>query len=208
MSTILIVVVLVAVFILVVAAVLWVGPGRSSGRSGLKRRFGPEYDRSVALHDGDVKAAEHELSERVSRHGAIRPAPLKGPERERYAAEWTALQEHFVDSPRAAVAEADRLVARLATERGFPPATDHEEHLAALSVHHAPHVDGYRQVHRVADAAGDRTGPEATEELRAAMLNARGMFEALLGDTPRRPEPAGRRGFGQRHTLKAKGSGA
>ncbi|MEU0663174.1 hypothetical protein [Streptomyces lavendulocolor] len=213
MSTVLIVVALVVVFVAVVAAVLYAGPGRAGGRRGrgLKRRFGPEYERTVARHDGDIKAAERELAERVRLHGDLRPQPLSREARERYVALWAGLQEQFVDAPRQAVSEADRLLARLAEDRGFPAASAYEEQVAALSVHHAEHVDGYRRVHRTAHMDG-RDPHMGTEELRAAMVEARRLFERLVTEhsedharhAPRRQAERGRRV----HAPWPKGSGA
>ncbi|MEV8409666.1 hypothetical protein AB0R12_28890, partial [Streptomyces niveus] len=105
MSTVLIVVALIVVVAAAVAAVLY-GTGKGGGRGGLKRRFGPEYERAVNRHHGDVKAAENELTERVRRHGELRPRPLPAEARDQYVAHWAGLQERFVDSPRQAVVEA------------------------------------------------------------------------------------------------------
>jgi hypothetical protein len=205
MSTVLIIVALVAVLVIVAAAVLYLGPGKGGGRLGLKRRFGPEYDRAIAGHDGDTKAAERELNERVKRHGSLKERPLSNETRELYVAQWTVLQERFVDSPDGSVAAADQLLARLAGERGFPEAARYEEQLAALSVHHAELVGGYRRVHRAAH------GQASTEELREAMVDGRALFEALVTARPEdtRGHRAGVAGLGRRvHLLKPKGSGA
>ncbi|HZX37913.1 MAG TPA: hypothetical protein VFF37_06190 [Streptomyces sp.] len=205
MSTVLIIVALVAVLVIAAAAVLYLGPGRGESRRGLKRRFGPEYDRSVVGHDGDTKAAERELKERVKRHGELKTRPLTNETRELYIAQWAVLQERFVDSPDQSVAEADQLLARLAGERGFPEAARYEEQLAALSVHHAEQVGGYRRVHRAA------RGQANTEELREAMVHGRALFEALIAARPEdtRGHGAGAAGRGRRaHLLKPKGSGA
>ncbi|MGY3201430.1 hypothetical protein [Streptomyces sp. TE5632] len=211
MSTGLIIALIVIVAVVVVAAAVLTLRARGPYRGAhLKRRFGPEYDRAVARHDGDAEAAERELAQRVQLHGDLRTRPLERAERERYEAGWTAAQERFVDSPRDAVAEADRLLADLASARGFPGGGQYEEQLAALSVHHARHVDGYRRVHRVAQARADGThGPNGThgtheggadtEEMREAMVEARALFDDLVrpsrhdgGD--RRTGPHGTRG--------------
>ncbi|MEU6347937.1 hypothetical protein ABZ896_01255 [Streptomyces sp. NPDC047072] len=177
--------ILIVVAVLVVAAVLSLrarGPQR--GRS-LKRRFGPEYDRAVARHDGDDKAAERELTERVERHGSLREHSLEPAQLQQFEARWTAAQERFVDSPREAVAEADRLLADLAEARGFPAGDQYDEQFAALSVHHAHRVHGYRRVHRAARAgvgAGlDGDARANTEEMREAMVEARALFDDLIG---------------------------
>lgn len=195
-------IVAVAVVVVAVAAVLAARARGAHGAGGLKRRFGPEYDRAVDRHDGDVKAAERELGALVERHGGLRERPLEPAERERYEARWTAAQEHFVDSPREAVAEADHLLAEVAGARGFPDGAQYEEQLAALTVHHAHHVQGYRSVHRAAlvtpggspDADADAPG---TEDMRAALLEARALFDDLLA-------PAHGGTGGRRHAAHAR----
>ncbi len=115
---------IVIIAVIVIAAVILFAVGRGRIRDGegrgLKHRFGPEYDRAVADHDGDTKAAERELGERVEQHGTLTQQPLSPEARTQYAAQWAAVQEQFVDSPQQAVTEADALLARVATDRGFP----------------------------------------------------------------------------------------
>ncbi|WP_369034522.1 MULTISPECIES: hypothetical protein [Streptomyces] len=175
--------VFIVLIVIVVVAALAVGAvtlnRRAAGTHGprnLKRRFGPEYERAVSRHDGDTKAADHELAERVQRHGDLRERPLEPAERERFAARWAAAQEHFVESPQQAVADADLLLAELAGARGFPDGGQYEDQLDALSVHHAHHVHGYRRVH----SAAHENQPD-TEEMRTAMIEARAFFDDLVG---------------------------
>ncbi|WP_405629861.1 hypothetical protein OG933_30175 [Streptomyces sp. NBC_00016] len=216
MSTgVIIALIVIVAAIVAVAAVLAVRARGSHGGHGLKRRFGPEYDRAVARHDGDVKAAERELDALVERHGGLRERPLEPAERERFEARWTAAQERFVDSPREAVTEADRLLAEVAGARGFPDGDQYEEQLAALSVHHAHHVQGYRRVHRVArvrangvgthDASATGTsGAPGTEDMRAAMVDARALFDDLVGGAS---HEAGRRRTQERVSQNGSRSG-
>lgn len=203
MSTGLIIALIVIVAaVVVVAAVLTQRARAGAGGAGsLKRRFGPEYDRTVTRHDGDERAAARELAERVKRHGSLEKRPLPSGERERYESRWAAAQERFVDSPREAVAEADRLLAEVAGARGFPAGDRYETQLEALSVHHAHHVHGYRRVHFAAHSNGDSAGPgTGTEEMREAMIEARALFEDLV--TPdRRDTRADRRGTAGREGL-------
>jgi hypothetical protein len=180
---------------------------------GLKRRFGPEYERTVARHDGDTKAAERELAGRLKRYGSLSERPLEPAERERYAARWTAAQELFVDSPREAVTAADRLLAEVAGARGFPDGARYEEQLDALSVRYARHVHGYRKLHRAAHApaSGAPESRPGTEEMREAMLQARALFEDLTAPTLRQqrttPRPAAQsRQSWTFHRQHAKGS--
>ncbi|MBO1333105.1 hypothetical protein [Streptomyces sp. VRA16 Mangrove soil] len=183
MSTGVIIALIVVGVVVVVAAGLFAARTGPRGGRGLRRRFGPEYDRVVARHDGDTKAAEHELSERVRQHGSLKEQELEPAARERYQVRWAGAQEHFVTSPEEAVAEADRLLAGLAKERGFPDGGRYDEQFAALSVHHGPQVDGYRRLHRAAHARPGRAEESraGTEELRTAMVEARALFEVLLG---------------------------
>ncbi|MET7984169.1 hypothetical protein [Streptomyces sp. NPDC005281] len=194
MSTGVIITLIIVAAIAVVAVALTLLARRPPGGRTLRRRFGPEYDRTVARHDGDTQAAERDLNERVKRHGDLRERPLEPAARERYSAGWTAAQERFVDSPQEAVAEADRLLGELAGVRGFPDGERYEEQVSALSVHHGHHVHGYRRVHRAALArtgGGDRNGGGDTEQLRAAMLEARDLFDELM--TPTRQDTSPRR---------------
>ncbi|MGW7258469.1 hypothetical protein [Streptomyces sp. NPDC054834] len=197
MSTGLIIALVVIVAAVVVVAAALARRARGGTGGNLRRRFGPEYDHVLARHDGDTKAADRELTERLERHGGLRERPLEPAERERFEARWAAAQEHFVDSPREAVAEVDRLIADVAGARGFPDGGQYEEQLAALSVHHAGNVQGYRRVHRAAATtgtaggamgAGDGSGTDTdTEELRAAMLEARDLFADLTRSDQRAP---------------------
>jgi hypothetical protein len=169
------IVAVVAALIIVAAIAAVVAMQRGAGSPGLKRRFGPEYERTLARHDGDSRATRRELTERVKRYGGIEQRALPEQVQERYAARWSAVQAKFVDDPAAAVGSADELIARLAAERGYP-AADSPEHMDALSVHHPHYVGGYREVH-AATAGGTRRG---TEDLRKALVSARGMFDDML----------------------------
>ncbi|MFE6946141.1 hypothetical protein [Streptomyces chartreusis] len=178
MSTVVIILIVIAAVVVLGVTVMALRTRGAQGGRSLKRRFGPEYERTVARHDGDAKAAERELAQRVERHGGLRERTLETTEVERYEARWTAAQERFVDSPKDAVDEADRLLAELAQARGYPDGAQYEEQLSALSVHHANRVRGYRRVHRAA-RAGAEGGP-GTEEMREAMVEARALFEELV----------------------------
>ncbi|WP_199548737.1 hypothetical protein [Streptomyces sp. N35] len=187
MSAVVTVIVIVAAVALIAGAVFLVTRRAGGGGRSLERRFGPEYERTVARHDGDTRAAERELDERVKQHGSLTPKPLASGEREQYETRWARAQERFVESPREAVAEVDALIAELAAERGYPGRERYEEQLSALSVHHAHQVQGYRRVH----AAAHGNGEAGTESLREAMVEARALFHELLRTAD------GRRGRGE-----------
>ncbi|MEO3766462.1 hypothetical protein [Streptomyces sp. B8F3] len=171
--------------------------GLPGGPRGLRRRFGPEYDRTVERHDGDRRAAEKELARRVRKYGKLRTVRLDAAARERYDAEWSLIQQRFVDSPAHAAAEADRLVARLAGDLGYP-AEEYDERVSALSVHHPRHIGDYRRLHRLAQREPGRTGAEPpTEEARTALLHTRELYTELVGrpgtsaTLPKAPEAPG-----------------
>ncbi|MFK4184458.1 hypothetical protein ACI2L4_10640 [Streptomyces sparsogenes] len=178
MSTGTTIIVVVAAVVIVAALAVGIARARGGGRNrALRRHFGPEYDLTVARHAGDTKAAERELDERLRRHGDLKTQPLSGELRERYVAEWAGVQEEFIEQPARAVADADQLLAHLAHDRGFP-SDRYDEQVAALSVHHADTVQGYRQIHAAALRA--REGRADTEELREAVVHARALFEDLV----------------------------
>ncbi|GAB3679900.1 hypothetical protein [Streptomyces sparsus] len=199
MSTVVIVTVVAVLVVCVAAGVLYAVRNKSGGRN-LKHRFGPEYDRVLARHNGDHRAAEEELGARLDRHGSLKTRSLPPETREQYNERWTVLQERFVESPQQAVAEAEQLLGRLAEDVGYPASQHFDEQTDALSVHHAAEVEGYRQVHTAARGEGD------TEQMRAALVEGRAMFDALMGgptdenrrshgetDGARQPQVTGRR---------------
>ncbi|WP_329179336.1 hypothetical protein [Streptomyces sp. NBC_01477] len=170
------IVAVVAAVIIVIAIVAVVMMKRDgAGGPGLKRRFGPEYEWTLARNDGDIRATRRELAERVKRYGDLETRALPAEAQERYAARWNAVKAQFVDDPSAALTEADQLIGQLAAERGYPAANT-AEHVDALSVHHPHHVHGYREAH--AAVTGD--GRHGTEDLRTALVSARGLFDELL----------------------------
>ncbi|MDX3095564.1 hypothetical protein PV703_04530 [Streptomyces sp. ME01-24h] len=144
----------------------------------LKQRFGPEYDRTVE-DTGSRRTAEQDLAERAKRHDALDIKPLPSGARDRYAREWTSVQEEFVDRPEDAVHDADSLVASLMRERGYPT-EDFDQQVKDLSVEHGRTLDHYRAAHQVNDLS---TRHEATtEQLRGAMVHYRALFDELLTD--------------------------
>ncbi|MEU0402041.1 hypothetical protein ABZ318_17715 [Streptomyces sp. NPDC006197] len=177
--------------------------GTDRSASSLKRRFGPEYDRTLERHRGDSESAHRDLRERLDGYGGIHPLPLAPAVREHYTAQWTTLQERFVDAPRQSVADADELLARVAETEGFPGADRREEQLAALSVHHPRHVEGIRAIRR----AG-RSTSASTEELREALVHARALFEDLMETGKPADAVRPRSGRHRRRLLDPKGSGA
>lgn len=147
-------------------------------RRHLQERFGPEYDRTVEAEHGR-RAAERDLTAREQRHEDLEIRALPSAVRNRYARDWTSVQEHFVDNPDEAVGEADRLVITLMSERGYPT-EGYEQQQRDLSVEHGRTLEHYRIAHEINGRVGSRD--TSTEELRSAMVHYRALFEELLKD--------------------------
>ncbi|MDX2546410.1 hypothetical protein ACOT81_37025 [Streptomyces sp. WI04-05B] len=147
-------------------------------RQMLRERFGPEYGRTVEDADSRM-AGERELRAREKRHDSLDIKPLDSRVRERYAQDWTGVQDEFVDRPEDAVHDADRLVTSLMHERGYPT-EDFEQQLKDLSVDHGRTLEHYQAAHDVNVLS---TRHEATtEQLRGAMVHYRTLFDELLSD--------------------------
>lgn len=144
----------------------------------LKTRFGPEYDRAVRER-GNAMAAERELEQREKRVEKFKIHPLSEHECEEFANEWRETQAHFVDDPRGALRDADRLVERAMKARGYPVKGEFRQRAADLSVEHPRVVEHYRVAHDIAEA--DEKTPATTEDMRLAMKHYRALFEDLLG---------------------------
>jgi hypothetical protein len=169
------------VWIVIVAAIVVIGLVawmiiRSRQRAHLQERFGPEYDRAVS--DAPSKReAEAELREREERRDELDIKPLSPASRDRYVERWRAAQAAFVDNPRQAIGEADRLVSEVMRERGYPT-DDFERRASDISVDHPDVVENYRAAHEISLA--NDAGKADTEDLRRAMKHYRSLFEELL----------------------------
>jgi hypothetical protein len=177
-------VVIIVALVVIVAALAAVA--EMTRRRRLKQQFGPEYERAVAEQNGRLRA-EAELTSRQRRVRQLDIRPLDEAARTKYIADWTAVQEHFVDSPQTAVTEAQELVTRVMTERGYPTEDD-DQVLADLSVEHAQTVGHFRAAQEIATSAA--AGQAATEDMRQALIHYRALFSDLLGATGAPPAAA------------------
>jgi len=168
---------------LAVAAMLAVGVlvwlyvrRRQHTTAGLRQRFGPEYERAVQEYGSD-RRAEAQLANREKRVEKLTIHDLDPTEQERFSGQWRALQSRFVDDPNEAVTEAGALVSSLMQARGYPVA-DFEQRAADMSVDHPRVVANYRSAHEIALRIGK--GNASTEDLRAATIHYRSLFEELV----------------------------
>ena len=107
--------------------------------------------------------------------------PLSVSERERYLADWTAVQSKFVDEPGQAIVDADRLIVEVMQIRGYP-VSDFEQRAADISVKYPALVNNYRGAREI--ASKNKQKQANTEELRQAMIYYRSLFDELLKAEP------------------------
>ena len=165
--------VVIAVVVLAVLAFVIV---RLVQQRKVQKKFGPEYDRSVK-ETGSRRQAVSELRQREERRQQLDIRPLAPEAAERYSASWNEAQARFVDSPGEAIREADRLVAQVMKDRGYP-VENFEQRSADISVDHPQLVDDYRAAHAISLA--NDNGQATTEDLRQAMVHYRSLFDELL----------------------------
>ncbi len=143
----------------------------------LRSRFGPEYSRAVE-ETGNKYRAESKLEKLERRVDRFSIQPLSRESADRFRDSWRAIQSEFVDDPRVALNNADRLLAEVMVARGYPVA-DFEERAEEISVNHALVVDHYRAGHEI--AVRHAQGRATTEDMRKAMIHYRTLFDDLLG---------------------------
>jgi hypothetical protein len=167
---------LIAVAVLITIVLIARGSRRARTHA-LKDQFGNEYDHAVR-ETGSRKRAENELRARAQEVQSFDIRPLSTTDRERYVRDWQKIEQHFIERPTMAVAEADELVADVMRVMGYPMG-DFEKHAAHLSVTHPRVVEHYRAGHRVITGA---PGSASTEDLRQSMLHYRSLFQELIGE--------------------------
>src|SRR6266478_1254922 len=113
----------------------------------LKQKFGSEYDRVVHQH-GDPQRAESVLAAREKRVSHFELRSLPPTERERYVQQWAFVQKKFVDNPKGAVIEADRLVTEVMNARGYPM-SEFSQRADDISVNHPNTVGNYRAAREI-----------------------------------------------------------
>jgi hypothetical protein len=167
---------IIALVVVAVGVVAWVAYDRNRSKH-LKQRFGPEYNWAIT-ETGNRRQAESELARREARAMKLREQRLSPSDRERFLAQWKLCQAQFVDDPPGAVERADQLLAEIMDTRGYATGNIHER-ITDIAAAYPEHADNYRDAGRIFDrhARGEAT----TEELRAAFLSYRTIFDDLLG---------------------------
>ena len=174
-------VIMVALAVVVIAGVAWWAWQRRQ-RAHLRERFGPEYERTLRSV-GDVRRAEADLAAREKRIARFQIRQLTADEVTRFGEVWHHVQALFVDDPRGAINEADRLVTEVMTARGYP-ISDFDQRVADISVDHPIVVEHYRAAREI--VARHKRGDATTEDLRQGFVHYRTLFDDLL--EVKRPE--------------------
>ena len=164
----------IAVAVVLLIVIIAVVVSRRKRAEHLRSQFGPEYDRAVAVHGSK---ADSLLAEREKRVQGFTLHHLSEADRTAFANDWEAVQRRFVDDPAMAVREADTLVARVMSARGYPVA-DFDQRAADVSVHYPGLVENYRGAREI--SLRHANGQASTEDLRQAMVHYRSLFNELL----------------------------
>lgn len=176
MDTITVIIVVVVVLVAAAAAAAVYQRRRSTG---LRQRFGQEYQRTVRGAD-DRRAAEKDLHKREKRRSQFEVTPPSSAAATGYREEWASIQQRFVDQPDEAVQQADQLVVRMMRDSGYP-VDEFEQRVDDISVDHPDVAQHYREAHAVAVA--QNRGTADTEQLRQAVTSYRSLVDALLRDS-------------------------
>jgi hypothetical protein len=178
MSTPVVIVAIVVAVLVVASAIALVIRNQRSKR--LRTRFGPEYSRAIeeAGSKAQAEAKLEKLEKRVQRFDL---KPLSPVARANFVAAWQKIQARFVDDPKGALTEADRLIQEVMAARGYP-VSDFDQRAADISVNHPLIVEHYRAGHDI--AVQHSKGRASTEDMRQAMIHYRTLF-AELADEPK-----------------------
>jgi hypothetical protein len=168
-------VVWVLIALVLIGAIVWITMSRMRSQK-LRQRFGPEYDRTIR-EQGNIRKAEAALEARARRVAKLHIHPLSEADAARFDSAWRGVQARFVDDPRGAVTEADRLVGELMAARGYPVG-EFDQRVADISVDHPDVVMNYRAAREI--AVQHSQGKATTEDLRQAMVHYRALFRDLL----------------------------
>jgi|ERR1700733_2262896 hypothetical protein len=160
----------------VVIAVVGYVTYRKTRTQGFRKRFGLEYDRAVLKH-GSSSNAEAKLADREARVKTLGLRDIGATDRERFIADWQAVQARFIDHPKSAVTQADELISSLLSARGYPRGS-FDQRTADMSVSYPGVMEEYRRANSVAVRPGRANA--STEELRTAMIQYRLIFDELV----------------------------
>ena len=168
----------IAVVLVLVVIGVFLAPifARRKRTERLQDQFGSECDHTVELM-GNEKKAHKEFEERQKHVDSLDIQPLAVETRDRYLADWAAIQSRFVDEPGQAIVDVDRLIMEIMQTRAYP-VSNFEQWTADISVQYPALVSNYRAAKEI--ATKNKQNEANTEELRQALIYYRSLFEELL----------------------------
>ena len=175
-----------AVIAMVVVAIIVVGAAagyflQMNRTKRLRQRFCPEYARALEETGGDRRRAEAKLERLEKRVERLHIHPLEPADRTHFQDAWRETQSRFVDDPKRALIEADRLIGEVMSAEGYP-VLDFQQRASDISVEQPSVVMLYREGHQI--ALRHAQGRASTEDLRKAMIHYRALFEDLVNQKP------------------------
>jgi hypothetical protein len=170
------IIVAVVLALVIVGGLLALVFTRRNRSARFQSQFGTEYDRAVQTL-GSEKKAQTEMDERQKHVDTLDIRPLSTNERDRYVADWNALQLKFIDEPGQAIVDADHLIMEVMQLRAYP-VSNFEERAADISVNYPALVSNYRAAQEI--SLKNKQHEANTEELRQAVICYRSLFAELL----------------------------
>jgi hypothetical protein len=171
-----VIIILAVAAIALVAGIVMAAEAHKRKAARLRMQFGSEYERAL-IENGSERKAHMHLMEREARVRNLRLTDLSVAQRERFMAEWNAIQSRFLDHPRSALTDADELVTTILQTRGYA-AANFDQNIESVSVDFPHLIDDFRAAHEV--SARSTRGEASTEDLRNAMIQYRSLFDELV----------------------------
>ena len=170
-------IIIIVVLILVILGLL-LGSAFSKRQRSKKytAKYGSDYDHTVKSMGNETKA-QKEMDNRKEHVDSLNIRSLSLTEREKYLAEWKAVQAKFIDQPGPATVEADHLIMEVMQLRNYP-VSDFEQRAADISINYPELVSNYRLARAI--AIKNEQHKADTEELRQALVYYRSLFDELL----------------------------
>ncbi len=180
-------IIIIVVLVLVILGLI-LGSAFSKGNRSKKyaAKYGSDYDHTVKSMGSETKA-QKEMDARKEHVDSLNIRSLSLPEREKYLAEWKAVQAKFIDQPGPATVEADHLIMEVMQLRNYP-VSDFEQRAADISINYPELVSNYRLARAI--AIKNEQHKADTEELRQALVYYRALFNELLVTEEVVPEKA------------------
>jgi len=170
------IIIAVVVILVILGVILGAIFSRRQRSKRYSDKYGSDYAHTVKTM-GNEKKAQTEMDDRQKHVEALNIRSLSLSERERYLAEWKAVQTKFIDQPGPATVEADHLIMEVMRIRNYP-VSDFEQRAADISINYPELVSNYRLARAI--AIKNEHHQADTEELRQALVYYRSLFDELL----------------------------